>query len=229
MQHKSLLKQHLAISGENFFFLLIALLAFILSWPFLLTLNYGRVIVTLLFIGVFFASIYSVGRKNKFVYSILLTLVILSITLRIIVHFYQTPFFMITAALMNVTCLTFVAIVILEHILIGRKITLNEIYGAICVYLLIGLIWTIMFILTHLLNPQAFYISPDAAHYTRELSQFLYFSFVTLTSAGCCEIYPISPMARGLVFLEVIISQIYLIVLIGWMVAALGKLRSKKK
>jgi len=229
MQHNSLLKQHLAISGENFFFLLIALLAFILSWPFLLKISYGRVVVTLLFIGIFFASIYSVGRKNKFVYSILLTLVVFSIMLRIIVHFYQTPFFIISASLVNVITLTFVAIVILEHILIRRKITLNEIYGAICVYLLIGLIWTIMFILTHLLDPRAFYISPTVAHHIRELSQFLYFSFITLTSAGYDEIYPISPMARGLVFLEMIIGQIYLIVLIGWMVAALGKLRSKKR
>jgi len=228
MKPKSLLKQHLAISGENFFFLLIALLVFILSWPFLSKLSYGRIIATLLFVGIFTASIYSVGRKNKFVYIILLTLVVLSVLLRVIVHFDKTPFFIISASLMNVICLTFIAIIILEHILIGRKITLNEIYGAICVYLLIGLIWTIMFILTQLLNPHAFYISPTAAHHTRELSQFLYFSFVTLTSTGYGEIYAISPMARGLVFLEIIIGQIYLIVLIGWMVAALAKIRSKK-
>jgi hypothetical protein len=37
----------------------------------------------------------------------------------------------------------------------------------------------------------------------------IYFSFVTLTSAGCGDVFQLRPVARGLCNLETIIGQLY--------------------
>jgi voltage-gated potassium channel Kch len=64
--------------------------------------------------------------------------------------------------------------------------------------------------------------------------RFLYFSYVTMTTLGYGDITPIAPIARSLAMLEALIGQIYLVVMIAWLVGmnvsqSLGKNDSSEK
>jgi hypothetical protein len=48
--------------------------------------------------------------------------------------------------------------------------------------------------------------------------QFLYYSFVSLTTLGYGDITPVTGLARSLCILEAVIGQLYLVVQVAWLV-----------
>ncbi len=97
---------------------------------------------------------------------------------------------------------------------VGRKVfargqvTFHRIVGAILLYLLIALAFVCLFILVGLRVPNAF--SGLVLEDNHKLAaNLIYFSFVTLTSTGYGDIYPVHPVARSLCNLETIIGQLY--------------------
>ena len=57
--------------------------------------------------------------------------------------------------------------------------------------------------------------------------QFEYFSFVTITTLGYGDIIPLSNKASALALLEALIGQVYLVVLVAWLVGMHVSRRSK--
>ena len=103
----------------------------------------------------------------------------------------------------------------------AKKVTVDIIFGAVCVYLLIGLMWTFLYSLLELNHPGSFItnISPDkiTASSSPEfiVSRLNYFSFVTLATIGYGDIIPVSHPAQMLSVFEAIIGQLYLTILIA--------------
>ncbi|MEA2035109.1 MAG: potassium channel family protein [Euryarchaeota archaeon] len=77
---------------------------------------------------------------------------------------------------------------------------------------------TIIQTLTSLwLKPKGFY----ALHIT--FSDFIYFSFVTLTTTGFGDITPLSGLARSLTILETVTGVLFVAVLMARLVGMLGQ------
>jgi hypothetical protein len=88
------------------------------------------------------------------------------------------------------------------------RVTYHRIVGAVLVYLCIAVTFVALFTMIGLIVPKAF--SGIAFEDGPALaSNVIYFSFVTLTSTGYGDIYPIHPVARSLCNLETIIGQLY--------------------
>src|SRR5882757_2680588 len=88
------------------------------------------------------------------------------------------------------------------------RVTHHRIIGAILVYLSIAVTFSALFTIVGLLVPDAFSgmaFKDDAA----QASNVIYFSFVTLTSTGYGDVFPVHPVARSLCNLETIIGQLY--------------------
>jgi hypothetical protein len=88
------------------------------------------------------------------------------------------------------------------------RVNYHRIVGAILVYLCVAVTFVALFIFVGLIAPSAFSgmkfeDSPALA------SNVVYFSFVTLTSTGYGDVFPIHPVARSLCNLETIIGQLY--------------------
>jgi Ion channel len=88
------------------------------------------------------------------------------------------------------------------------RVTHHRIIGAILVYLSIAVVFTALFTMIGLLVPNAFSgmsfeDSPALA------SKVIYFSFVTLTSTGYGDVFPVHPVARSHCNLETIIGQLF--------------------
>jgi Ion channel len=88
------------------------------------------------------------------------------------------------------------------------RVTYHRIIGAILVYLSVALIFVALYTIIGMLVPKAFSgilfeDNPALA------SNVIYFSFVTLTSTGYGDVFPIHPVARSLCNLETIVGQLY--------------------
>jgi hypothetical protein len=107
-----------------------------------------------------------------------------------------------------------------KQVLLSGEITGNKILGAICLYLLLGLIWATLYTLMQLSLTHSFDSLSNTTAWYSLFPDFVYFSFVTLTTLGFGDISPTLPMARFLVYLEAIVGQFYLAILVASLVGS---------
>ena len=116
----------------------------------------------------------------------------------------------------------FAIVAVIREVLLADRITIHTISGAIVVYLLIGLLWAFMFYLAEGQFPGSFSITqelnPNQDISSALFADLTYFSLITLTSTGYGDISPIADWSRTLAALEAILGQIFLAVLVAWLV-----------
>jgi hypothetical protein len=88
------------------------------------------------------------------------------------------------------------------------RVTYHRIIGAILVYLSVALTFVALYSIVGLLIPDAF-SGMSFEDNPALASKVIYFSFVTLTSTGYGDVFPVHPVARSLCNLETIIGQLY--------------------
>ena len=103
------------------------------------------------------------------------------------------------------------------QVLFSGPVDINKIVGAICVYLLLGLIWALCYLLIAQLVPGA-YNGLEQAPWYENFSAVAYYSYVTLTTLGYGDISPVVPIARFLVYMEAITGVLYMAILVASLV-----------
>ena len=104
-------------------------------------------------------------------------------------------------------------VLILKHLIRQQRVTFDTLMGATAVYLLVGFTFAIAYVSIFNANPGAFNLPATQA--ALEFDDALYFSFVTLTTLGYGDIYPIAPLARSLTMLQSICGVLYLAIVIS--------------
>lgn len=99
------------------------------------------------------------------------------------------------------------------------RMTVQRLMGAVIVYLLAAIIFAIFYDATERLAPGAFNLGPDPSPTAPHGARFFYLSVITLTSVGFGDLTPVHPIARSLVMLEALLGQIYMTVVLGWLVS----------
>jgi hypothetical protein len=94
-------------------------------------------------------------------------------------------------------------------------ITIYRIEGSIVVYLLIGLIFANAYQLVYSFYPANSFKGLQSG----DNKEFLYFSFVSLTTVGYGDITPAIPLSRSLANLESLLGQLYPAILIARLVS----------
>lgn len=107
-----------------------------------------------------------------------------------------------------------------KQVLFTGDIDGNKILGAICLYLLMGLIWAVLYTLIQLNIPHSFTNIHTNNQWFSLFPDFIYFSFVSMTTVGFGDIAPALPTSRFLVYLEAIVGQFYLAILVSSLVGA---------
>ena len=93
----------------------------------------------------------------------------------------------------------------------------NKIVGAICIYLMMGLIWALSYLLIAEIIPDAFN-GLEHASWEKNFADATYYSFVTLTTLGYGDITPKASIARFLVYMEAIVGVFYMAILVASLV-----------
>lgn len=116
--------------------------------------------------------------------------------------------------------IVFLAIAILESlrkVVFSAELTTNRLVGAVCVYLMLGLMWGVAFAVLHLLAPDSFRLLTDAGD-VFSMATWNYYSFVTLTTLGYGEIVPVTATARVLATTESVFGQLYIAIFVAGLV-----------
>ncbi len=119
--------------------------------------------------------------------------------------------------------LCFVVSHILRYVFRARRVTSEVLFGALSVFLLIGIVFALAFTTLEVLQPGSLSLPANAnqavPYDLRRFSIITYFSYVTMTTLGYGDIGPLTPAARSLVVLEALLGQLFLAVLIARFVA----------
>jgi hypothetical protein len=116
-----------------------------------------------------------------------------------------------------------------QQVLFSNQITANNIIGSICIFLLLGLIWVMLYLLLAEFIPNSF-SGLESSTWQENFPNFIYFSFVTLTTLGFGDLLPTSPLARFLVYIEAIIGVFYMAIVVSSLVSAgISDIQARKK
>jgi hypothetical protein len=103
-----------------------------------------------------------------------------------------------------------------------KQVTGDAIFGAVCGYLLLGIIWSLLYYALETGSPGSFNIpTPDTdevAVQGVDRGALSYYSFITLATVGYGDVTPRTPLARTLAWIEAIAGQFYLAVLVAGLV-----------
>jgi Ion channel len=101
---------------------------------------------------------------------------------------------------------------------IEERVTMQTAFGVLCLYLLVGLFFGNAFATYQGLSNDAFF----ASGLFGDSSDFLYYSFATLTTVGYGDLVAASDVGRSLSITEALIGQIYLVTVVAVIVSNLG-------
>jgi voltage-gated potassium channel len=205
---------------DNYIYMLIGLLALILLHPVLDKWFPAatNIFTTYSFVALMFIGVWSF-LKNRTLFNIGMTLATLGLFFSTLNIFLKlNPLFLISHFTILSFCILSVVVGI-TNILFSGSITTNKIIGSINIYLLLGIIWAEFYVFIAYVDPSAFNgIELSAAEGLG--SDFIYFSFVTLTTLGYGDISPASDVTRAVAYLEAICGQFYLTILVASLVGA---------
>lgn len=198
----------------RFLFLLISLLLLFILRPFLEDLIGAGLLMDIFVSAILLSGIYAASEK-KHVFYVSLIIALPALVAHWARYFVKVPSSFLVGHFFGTLFYAFVAIVILNSLFKEKVITGDMIIGAICVYLMIGMMWASIYSMLEILNPGSFRISEEMGS---ELSHFSYFSFITLTTLGYGDITPLTAPTRSLSVIEAITGQLYIAILVARLV-----------
>ncbi len=212
----------------RYVYLLSGLLAYLAAAP--IVVQYlpqaDFVLVDLLLVLVLVAGVRSL-LGFRWIFRIGVTLAVAWVTLEVVYVFSQVESLVIMVLLVALVFVALVGFIAMRDVLYGGEVDQNRLMGAVCVYLLLGLAWAYVFTLIHIVSPTSFEgIAGATTEAHAQTIQFLYYSFVTLTTLGYGEITPASPVAQTLAYMEAVSGQFYLTILVA---ALVGMLLSRRQ
>jgi hypothetical protein len=114
-------------------------------------------------------------------------------------------------------------IAILKRLVEHPVISLNTFYGAVCVYLLIAMFFATVYGLIALISGDQFFAQLSVAPKDTPAIDYLYFSFVTITTTGYGDFTAAGGVGRMTAVIEAIFGQLYLITVVALVVQNLGQ------
>lgn len=198
-----------------FAWLMAVILAMVLTTPFLQDYVRLRVLLDVFYTVIFVSALYLVGQEKRRVKvaAVFAVPMILSLWAA-----YLFPSEHIVSA-GRVCGIVFFALAI-HHcgrfILKSPQVTQDVISAAVVIYLLMALMWSYAYGLLEQYQPGAFIYQEGLTSDARQF--FLYYSFVAQTTLGFGDITPLGEKAKALTILQAVIGQVYLVVVLAWLV-----------
>jgi hypothetical protein len=118
---------------------------------------------------------------------------------------YLLPVALLVGATLPITILR-----VLRH----QRVTLETVLGALCCYVLVGLMFAFIYLAVNEFRADPFF-AQEGVHVQ---SEFLYFSFVVLTTLGFGDLSPAVGLPQALVATEALIGQVFLVTLVARLV-----------
>lgn len=143
---------------------------------------------------------------------------------RVVAHF-GVRWLVVAQAMLWIATLVYVIVAILNRVFTQRNVAVSTLQAALCVYLMIGMLWVYLYMLVSLVHPNSFRVQgvlherwTDEASRRAELLKLIVFSYSTLTSSGLGDLTTATPFASICANIEALTGQVYLAVVIARLV-----------
>ena len=206
-------------SNNNFIYLCGALFALLFSASLVQELSgtWGEDLFSLVSIVMILVSLKSIHTDvtwKKSLYIILFFITAVTVMGRLF-HFTYIPYINLTLLLSFFVGSFWTAY---KQILFEGKVDTNKMIGSLSLYLLLGLVWTILYLILFQLDPTAF-SGVEAGSWRQNFAQMAYYSFVTLTTLGYGDILPLNHVAQFFVYMEAIIGVFYMAIIVSSLIS----------
>jgi voltage-gated potassium channel len=118
--------------------------------------------------------------------------------------------YLLPAALLVTVTLPVTIRRVVEH----RRVTHETVLGALCAYVLLGLLFAFVYLAVEELDDASFFAQPGP----HQQSEYVYFSFVSLTTLGFGDLSPTVGLPQALTVLEALCGSIFLVTLVARLV-----------
>jgi len=105
-----------------------------------------------------------------------------------------------------------------RQVLFEGDIDKNKMIGSLTLYMLLGLIWAVVYMLILIIDPAAF-SGLEVTNWQEGFSRIAYYSFVTLTTLGYGDILPKNHIAEFFVYMEAIIGVFYMAIIVSSLIS----------
>ena len=208
------------VTQRKFSVLFLFLLAYLVLYPYaehsrlpyLAFRIFGSVVAVL--------SVYAVSFRRSFVL-FALVLAVPALIQRIILPRADAGALSVTSIILSFVFDVFIVVAIFRRVFVKDEPNTEAIFGALCIYLLVGFSFASLYGMVTTMQPHAFYLDPALnRHPVPDRFDLIYYSFATITCLGASGIAPVSTQARSISVIEALLGILYLAVLISRLLTA---------
>jgi len=208
------------LSEHKFFLLFLFLLTNLVLYPYVENGGVGYFAFRVIGSAAILIAVYAIRLRR----TLLLVALVLAVPALVERVFLRRP----DAGLLSILNISlsfvfdvFIVVVIFRRVFTKDQPNSETVFGALCIYLLVGFTFSSVYGMVATLQPKAFYLDPITnLHTIPDRFDFIYYSFATMTSVGAQGISPVSGQARSLSVIEAILGVLYLAVLIARLMGA---------
>ncbi len=209
-----------ALNEHKFFVLFVYLLFVLIVYPFVKEGTFNDFVIRVVGASGILLTVYAINPQRTF-WILGILLAIPAVLRRALLFHPNAGSLSLFAIVLSFAFDVFVVVIIFRRVFTKDQPTSEAIFGALCIYLLVGFSFTSIYELIYTFAPRAFYLDPlTNAHTVPVRFDFLYYSFATITSVGAVGITAVSSPARAVAMIEAILGVLYLAVFIARLVSA---------
>lgn len=182
-------------------------------------------VITLLMLVVSLRSLRMERTWTRTVYGLIAFFILLTTLEKFFDHQYLVHLILVLLLIFFIG--TFLSSV--KQVLTIGDIDANKIIGSLSLYILLGLIWTMIYLILLVIDPQSF-SGIEAGNWQQVMSSVAYYSFVTLTTLGYGDVLPTTHVAEFFVYMEAITGVFYMAIIVSSLISLhLSSIEKQKK
>lgn len=203
-----------------FLALTLCLFGIMLALPFVANSLGGYLLFELLYLNVILLGISGSGLVKKSTKKLLVALWLLGVLFTVpdytsitwLAQFWSNQ----AGSLVHITILFICLCHLFRHVVSTKQVVAETLFAAISAYLFLALVWSQIFIILEQFSPGSFKLGSTGEG--MQSLEMLYFSLTTITTLGYGDVVALTPFARMLSVCEALIGQLFLTVLVAWVV-----------
>src|SRR4051794_3418983 len=122
--------------------------------------------------------------------------------------------------LLNALLVGTAPVVIARSLIRCGVVDIHTVMGALCIYVLLGMLWAFGFGSIGAFMSEPFFAQQGQAN----VADYLYFSYVTLTTVGYGDLTAAEGLGRAVAVLEALLGQLYLVTVVAVVVARMARM-----
>lgn len=205
---------------REFTLLFLFLLAYLILYPYVQNHGFEYFAFRVFGISVTLLSVYAVSFRRRFGF-VALALAIPTLVQRFLLLRGDEGALALLSVIFSFAFDLFIVVVVFRRVFSKHTPNAETIFGALCIYLLVGFSFANLYDMLATVQPRAFYLDPVSnVHPVPNHFDLIYYSFGMITSLGAAGMTPVSDQARSLSVIEAILGILYLAVLISKLMSA---------